>query len=108
GLLLDGTLTGRDLGFGLADVCLDLLISFLPGLVSGTLQLCYSLLKGVYLLGNAHVSLLDPAGSAGNLTAVTCAFLRCSHRDGPGSNLQGSARPIPGSEPATPGGPSWT
>src|SRR6266704_3228945 len=30
------------------------------GLVGGTLQIRYPLLQGVYLLGNAHVLLLDP------------------------------------------------
>jgi len=60
GLLLARALTGSDIGLGLADPRLNLLISFAPGLVSRTLQLRYSRLQGVYLLRNA---LQEPAGN---------------------------------------------
>jgi hypothetical protein len=48
GLLLDGALTGSDICLGPVDARLDLLVSFLPGLVEGTLQSLRPLLQGVY------------------------------------------------------------
>src|ERR1700745_746974 len=56
GLLLRRALAGGDIRPGLADARLDLLVGFVPGLVSGTLQFRYACLKGVDLLRDVHDS----------------------------------------------------
>jgi hypothetical protein len=51
GLLLDRILAGGDIGPGLAETGLDLLIGLLPALVEGALEILGPLPQGVYLVG---------------------------------------------------------
>jgi DNA-binding MarR family transcriptional regulator len=54
GLLLGRVFAGGDIGPGLAETRLDLLVGFLPRLVEGALQVRGALLQGVDLVGNGH------------------------------------------------------